>query len=223
MYLRDPRDLPRKETVGPPVVVGVDVGQMRDPSAIAVAEYLKREREDMPGAQEWYFPIRALERVPLNTSYPDMAARVVEIVDSLQARALPPKRISLAIDVTGVGRGVSDILAGPLKQRKVRLSNCTMVAGLKLTGEIGRGDLSIGKEQMVSRLQALFQTGRIQIPSNHPEAEAMLKELLDFELRMTPKGNQQSGAFKTGAHDDLVIALALSVLHDPKSRGLMTF
>lgn len=220
MYLRDPRDLPYPETKGPPVVVGIDIGQQRDPSAIAVAEYLKRDREDMPDVSEWYFPIRYLQRVPLNTSYPDVAARVVEIIDGLQARDTPPKRIHVAIDVTGVGRGVSDILTAPLRKRRVRLSNVTIVAGLTLTGEIGRGDVSIGKEQMVSRLQSLFQTGRIQIPANHAEAEAMAKELLDFELRMTPKGNQQSGAFKTGAHDDLVIALALAVLHDPKPRGL---
>lgn len=169
--------------------------------------------------QEWYFPIRHLERVPLNTSYPDVAKRVVEAVDSLQARKKEPERITVAIDVTGVGRGVSDILSEPLKRRGVHLSNVTIVAGLKLTGEIGYGDVSIGKEQMVSRLQSLFQTGRIQINSKNLEAEAMKRELLDFEIRLNDKGNMQSGAFKVGSHDDLVIALALSCLHDPVSRG----
>lgn len=220
MVLRMGHELPRAETHGAPVVIGVDIGQRHDPSAVAVAEYLKRNREDMPEVQEWYFPIRHLERVPLNTSYPDVAARVVEIVDRLQARALPPKKITVAVDVTGVGRGVSDILAAPLRKRSVRLTNVTIVAGLKLTGAIGRRDVSIGKEQMVSRLQALFQTGRVEIPSSNKEAEAMARELLDFEIRLNDKGNMQSGAFKVGSHDDLVIALALSVLHDPKSRGV---
>lgn len=208
------------EPRGADVTIGVDIGQRRDPSAIAVAERLERNRPDLPEVKEQYYPIRHLERVPLDTSYPDVAARVIEIVERLQERDTPPYKIIVALDVTGVGRGVSDILKEPLKRRRVELTNVTLTAGMQLTGELGRGDVSLGKEELVSRLQALFQTGRVLVPEGHPEAEAMARELEDFEIRVNTKGNMQSGAFKTGAHDDLVVALALATLPPAKRRGI---
>ena len=42
--------------------------------------------------------------------------------------------------------------------------------------------------------------------------EAMVYELTSFELRRTEAANLSFGAFKTGKHDDLVIAVGLAVL-----------
>ena len=65
-----------------PVVIGLDVGQKRDPTAIAVAEVGQRERAGAPvidalrlrdGSRlyESVFTIRSLGRLPLGTSYPN--------------------------------------------------------------------------------------------------------------------------------------------------------
>jgi hypothetical protein len=207
------------------VVVGIDIGQQRDPTAIAVAEYLKRPREDRPERDEWYFPIRHLERLPLGTDYPVVAARVVEVVANIQERARRHEestpRINVVVDATGVGRPVVDIVRVPLKDLHVPLTDATFTYGENLVGEVGRygQSMSIGKAYLVSRLQALFQTGRVQLPANHPEAAALTKELLDYEIRVDPEGSDKYGAFKTGAHDDLVTALGLSVIQDPVARG----
>lgn len=69
------------------VVVGVDIGQKHDPTAIAVAEYLKRPRVDVPGRDEWYYPTRHLERLPLGTDYGVVATRIVEVVANIKERA----------------------------------------------------------------------------------------------------------------------------------------
>lgn len=129
------------------------------------------------------------------------------------------------MDATGVGTPVVDILQEPLKATGARLTKATFTYGDKITGEVGRRDevMSVGKAYLVSRLQALFTAERIQLPANHAEASALTKELLDYEIKVDPEGSDRYGAFKTGAHDDLVTALGLAVIQDPRSRGLMAF
>jgi hypothetical protein len=62
---------------------------------------------------------------------------------------------------------------------------------------------------MVSRLQALAQTGRLHLPKTS-EAEATRQELLNHEIRVSDDGHDAYGAFKVGRHDDLVTALGLA-------------
>jgi hypothetical protein len=70
------------------LILGADIGQAVDPSAIAVLEG---------------FTVRHLERVPLGTSYPLVADRIAAV-----ARAAGDAPI--AVDATGVGRAVVDLL-----------------------------------------------------------------------------------------------------------------
>ena len=69
----------------------------------------------------------------------------------------------------------------------------------------------------MSRMQALIQSGCIELPRTR-EAEELAEELLDYEIRVDEDANDKYGAFKVGAHDDLVTALGLAVLRDPKRR-----
>jgi hypothetical protein len=43
----------------------------------------------------------------------------------------------------------------------------------------------------------------------------MKDELLDYEIRINEDANERYGAFKVGAHDDLVTALGLAVQDRP--------
>lgn len=72
----------------------------------------------------------------------------------------------------------------------------------------------VGKAYLVSRLQALLQTGRIKLPRT-PEAERLAEELMDYEIRVEKDGGDRSGAFRVGAHDDVVTALGLAELEEP--------
>jgi hypothetical protein len=76
------------------------------------------------------------------------------------------------------------------------------------------GQITLGKAWMVSRLQALLQTERLHLPETS-EARQLAKELLDFEIRVDENANDLYGAFKVGAHDDLVTALGLAVHKRP--------
>src|SRR5947209_3037835 len=88
------------------VRVGIDIGQTRDPTAIAVVEEEWRTGEERT---EDYYVTRYLERLPLGTPYPAVAARLGAVVQGLQARGSTP---AVFVDATGVGQPVVDILAG---------------------------------------------------------------------------------------------------------------
>jgi hypothetical protein len=72
-------------------------------------------------------------------------------------------------------------------------------------------------------LQALLQTSRLKLPQTR-EAEALAKELQDYEIKVDENANDKYGAFRVGAHDDLVTALGLCVVYQkPPSRVLRSY
>jgi hypothetical protein len=192
----------------PIVTLGVDVGQRIDPTAVAVAQEEKR-----PGVKddEVHYLIRHLERLPLGTSYPDVAKRLVAIVEgvhqqleytAVQAAYTPPR---LYIDATGVGTPVVDTLRAAGIRAKVVAVYFTH--GDRRTNQ--GSQITLGKAWLVSRLQALLQSGRLHLPKTR-EAEVLAKELLDYEIHVDEKANDTYGAFKVGTHDDLVTAVGLA-------------
>ena len=65
--------------------VGLDLGQRCDHSALVVVERAELLLDEMDWVtyerrREWRYRMRFLERVPLGTPYPDVAARVREVV-----------------------------------------------------------------------------------------------------------------------------------------------
>lgn len=189
------------------VRTGVDIGQISDPTAICVAEEQKRENGT-------HFLVRHLERLRLGTSYPKVCDRLVEIQNSLEAKSRivaahseekEGYRLELYVDSTGIGLAISD----ELKSRGLRPVSCFFTAGDKRSERTG-DTINIGKSWLVGRLQVLLQSGRIHLPDT-AESDALVKELMSFEIRVNDNANMKSGAFRTGTHDDLVTALALSV------------
>lgn len=189
------------------VRTGADIGQISDPTAVVVAE-------EEPRADGTHFLCRHLERLPLGTPYPQVVDRVVEIQGNLEAKSRIVAahaddkqgfRLELAVDATGIGLAVSD----ELKSRGLSPQSVFFTAGDKRSERTG-DSVSIGKGWMVGRLQVLLQSGRIHLPDS-AEADALVHELLNYEIKVNSNANMQSGAFRTGTHDDLVIALGLAV------------
>lgn len=196
------------------IQIGIDIGQKRDPTAIAVVDVQERQRADT--TFETVYVTRFLERLPLGTSYPRIAARLGSIVQNAEQAAWQEYfqktghsttfgvDFTVFVDATGVGQPVVDIL----EESGVSVTPCYFTHGDRRSVENGR--VSIGKAWMVSRLKALFQTQRILLPDGHPEAIPLRNELLDYEIRVDDNANDRYGAFKTGAHDDLVTAVGLA-------------
>ena len=114
------------EKPGSRFYLGLDLGQARDYSAIAIAE----RRVQLTGARDpvTYLDhtrtrifIRHLERIPLRTPYPEVVARVRAITQRYHGR-----RLQVIMDTTGVGAAVRDMLA----QAQLGVS----VLGVTITG-----------------------------------------------------------------------------------------
>lgn len=230
-----------------PVNIGIDIGQVQDPSAICVSEIAQvntgrlRHVAPVPAHRDkngqWIltkyadavmvseYTVRYIARIPLGTSYPDVAVLVADILCS---PLLERRSVRVYLDITGVGRPVYQELKAEIEIRKdgiwladgsflqkgkkwnVQMFPLSFVHGDKYDHRTG----SLGKAFLVSRLQSLLQSGRVHAPDT-PEVVATLGELKVYEIRVSPEGTDQYGAFKTGAHDDLATALGLSVLTDP--------
>lgn len=180
--------------------VGVDFGQARDFSAVTVAERTVEIVED--AAQPSVYEIGHLQRFKLGTPYPAQVETIAAILKSLPARRNAPV---LIVDATGVGRPVVDLL----RKAKMRPKAVTITGGAV---EHSTGDAhSIPKRNLVSTMQVLLQTGRLKVAKELPEAETLINELLNFQVKISASGHDSYEAARESIHDDLVLSASLAV------------
>jgi hypothetical protein len=198
-------------------VVGVDLGQSCDPSALAVVEHTKGvmdagteiERHCGLSADKQTpaerVDVRHLERLPLGLSYPAVVQRVQDLL------AEPPlcgydkvKPAELVIDETGVGRAVGDIFTAA-GMRPIRIS---ITAGAEVAW-VGPSRVHVAKTVLISTVDAMLHTGTLRFAAALTEAGTMKDELLDFRRKLSDAGRATYAA-RTGRHDDLVLAVAIA-------------
>jgi hypothetical protein len=154
--------------------------------------------------------VRHLERLPLGSPYPAVAERVAAVVGGVHA-ATSGEAPTLYVDATGVGTPIVYVLRAASVGDQARLVAVYFTHGDRR--KVERGEVKLGKAWLVSRMQALLQSGLLHLPRT-ADAEALGKELLDYEIRVTEDANDRYGAFRVGAHDDLVTALGLATQED---------
>jgi hypothetical protein len=103
------------------VLIGVDVGKSRDPTAVAVVETEERREAERI---ETHFLVRHLERLPLGTPYPQVVNRVKALTFRVAKRT--GEWPLLYVDSTGVGQPVVD----HLRDRRIGM----VVAAVYFTG-----------------------------------------------------------------------------------------
>jgi len=192
------------------VTIGIDIGQMHERSAIAVVEAVARrqgeggEGGDGGNRLEVCYTARHLERLPVGTPSPALATRLKGILTGLRGRGMG---YTIVADATGVGQPVIDVLA---RGAGVSLTPVYFTHGDRRVEQEEEGYVTLGKGWLVSRLQALLQTGCLLLPRTK-EAETLAADLLAYEITMSEQANDQYGAFTVGIHDDLITALGLAV------------
>ena len=185
--------------------LGLDLGQRRDHSAIAVVE---REEQPRPYGEPEYRGLTLLhtERLPLGTRYPDVVERVRQIVST---PVLAP-RCELVVDATGVGAPVVEML----KTAKLGwgITAVTITGGGKENGkEAWRGgDYNVPKQDLMSAVQLALEHDELRIAGRLRDAGALVEELVRVRKTYQGSGHERMGADRRGEHDDLVIALALA-------------
>jgi hypothetical protein len=176
-------------------VCGLDLGKMADYTALCAAEPCrlpdKSRRYDVPLLHRW----------PLGTPYTTVADDLVRYFSE------PPLKGSvLVVDHTGVGAPVLDLLRE--RRPSCALVPATITAGAAVTRD-ALGGWHVAKLVLVSRLQVLLQKGLLRFAAGMPGTDALVKELKDYQVKVTQAGNETFNA-REGATDDLVLALALA-------------
>jgi hypothetical protein len=69
----------------------------------------------------------------------------------------------------------------------------------------------VPKKLLVANVQTLLGAGRLEVAEGLPETVIRLRELADFRVTITAKANETFGAGSYGGHDDLVLAVAMTV------------
>jgi hypothetical protein len=205
----------------PSYAIGLDLGQVRDYSALVLTErvqvfdhdapdrYCPDDVEDREVVDEYH--VRHIRRWSLGTDYTTVVDDVAALMaDDALAYAL------LAIDRTGVGGGVVDLFRqyyrdGRMGEIPPRALTLTAGVHARVASE-GSAWTSAHKGDLIGRLLTLAQRRRIKVAPDLPGADALTKELRAFELKQNARtGNVRFEAKRESDHDDLVIALALSV------------
>lgn len=170
-------------------VVGVDLGQVRDYTAIAILDLSRRGSDDL-------YALRRLERYR-DIPYTDVVQRLEEIHTKL-------KDAEFVVDATGVGAPVVDML----DSHSVRPVRVYIHGGTSVSFE--GGVWKVPKRDLVSTVQILLQNGLLKIAPG-PLADVLISEMLNFRMKINPATAHDSyAAWREGDHDDLVLAVALA-------------
>jgi hypothetical protein len=179
----------------PVYVCGLDLGQQTDYTALCVME-----RSLLPDGRRSY-ACRHLERYPLRTPYPEVGRQLKELTGQLPSP-------TVAVDQTGVGMAVMDILRG--LQLPAYLAPIIITAGFQVSRD-ERGSHHVPKKELVGVVQSLLQSGRLQFAARLKLAKVCQRELEAFRAKMNiATGNESFEAWRERDHDDLVLSVALA-------------
>ncbi len=176
------------------VLVGLDVGQMADFTALAVLEYVHEVTR--------VYTVGHLQRFDLRTPYPV----IVERVAGMLQRPEVGSDVTLLIDVTGVGRGVLDMF----HVAHVVPIAVSIHGGSAVTHQ-GR-EWHVPKKDLVYSLTALSQARpvRLALGERVPFAREVRQEMQSFTAKINHETAHESfAAWREQLHDDLILAMSL--------------
>ena len=192
--------------------IGLDLGQRRDFTAIAVVAVTDVILGQEPVAYNFIrrseLRIVHLARIPLGSPYSGLPPVLHRVVD--QTRQLANAKPTLAVDATGPGTPVVEMI------RNAGL-DASLLPALITGGESsGRkpvnGVYSIARRDLLSILRVAIETGRLKGAPTLALKDELLSELRTLEAE---------SAYHARDHDDLVFAVALA-LWAAKIRGVAT-
>jgi Terminase RNaseH-like domain len=182
-------------------IMGVDLGQANDYTAVSI---LEQKRVETDGKIFYHYEVRHLERLR-GITYPQQVAHIKKMYQSLKEKG----SVNLVVDQTGVGRPVVDML----RDAGLYCIAVTITGGDSVTGE--RPEYRVPKRDLVTAVQVLLQSERLRISSSLKEAQTLVNELLAFRVSINLKTGHDSygndaGAWRENPHDDLVLATAIA-------------
>jgi hypothetical protein len=177
-------------------ILGLDLGQSADYTALTIAERI-------PTEQKPTYHLRHIQRFKLGTPYPE----IVESVETLTETPALERKAVLAIDATGVGAPVVDMFEAaklPCPLYAIHIHGGDLVTN---EGKHYR----VPKRDLVSVVQVLLQSSRLKIVEGLPDTKTLVRELLNFKVKIDPQTAHDSySAWRENIHDDLVLSVAMA-------------
>ena len=185
-------------------LAGLDIGQKRDYTALAILAY--DELESAPRYTASY-----LHRFPLGTSYADVIAGVRDVVSTSPLRG----DLRLVADATGVGAPILEAL------RRAALDpiGVKIHGGHSVSRDDDDGSYRVPKRDLVSVVTMLLEGERLKIPARLPQAAVVINELETFRAKITLDGHDTYESWREKDHDDLVLAIACAATLIPARRA----
>ncbi len=192
----------KKETV-----IGLDLGQMNDFTALVILEG-ERDQDEKLNALN----VVHLERYR-GEKYTTVADRVTRVFRALEGQGKKPV---LVVDNTGVGRAVVDMLEH-LKPVRVSIHGGNAVTNEK-TREFG-----VPKRDIIGALVANFESGVLKIADGLELGPVLAREALNLKARISSTGHTELKAdWREGDHDDLALALGIAVWYGSRPVSKLT-
>lgn len=185
-------------------IAGLDLGQSHDYTALAILERQQVQRQRLHGFTDPppVYRVRHLQRFPLHTRYP---AIVAELQTILAQPPLKRREVFLAVDRTGCGAAVCDMLFPVFPD----MTAITITGGEH--GGRGPNGFTVPKRDLAGILQVLLQSRRLQVAKELPEAPQLVQELQTFKVKINiATGNESFEAWREKDRDDLVLAVAIA-------------
>ena len=106
----------------------------------------------------------------------------------------------------GVGAPAVDLLREARRRQPVAV---TITAGERATQ--ARDGWHVPKRDLVTGLQVMYERDELLMSGELREVERLIQELTAMQVRLSGSGHESYAVWREGAHDDLVLAVALPV------------
>ena len=195
---------------GPTYSICLDVGAEQDYSVFTILRRLQNMEPDPARDKDTiglpHYGLVYLEQMPLKTRYPDVYERAEYIHKSVRGDC------HFLVDATGVGNPVVQSL------RHLSPIPIVIVSGLTVNAR-ENGGYNVPKREIVTALQGVMHSRRLQIAKGLPHQEQLKKEILSFKMRPRDSGNIEYGAASERIHDDMVMSLAINIWYNERMYG----
>jgi hypothetical protein len=183
-------------------IAGLDIGRPHEFTALSVLERTEMPLADNPERRVRHYAVRHLERLPPATPFPGVFTRLTKLFAAPSLLG-----IKLVVDYTGVGRPVLDML----RKAKVGTSITPLfVTSGKKSSSDDRGGWLVPRQELAATLQVLLQSRRLRVAPALHAAAILARELAAFQVKVSAAAETEMDAWRQGAHDDLVLAVAVA-------------
>ena len=178
----------------PQYVLGVDLGQVNDPTAVALIEH--------SFGRQPLLQVRPPAALPTRHELPGDQRSDRRPSQRLTApRPHQRRRRRDRCRQTRRGRPQAEA-------RSNRFYAITITGGNSVTAS--PGNTNVPKRDLISTCQLLLQNGRLKIAAGIPDAAALIDEMLAYRITISENGHDSYGPWRERDHDDLLLALALA-------------